>query len=59
VELGPSLKVVGAIPSVEVKDDNLEALRSGKFESGVLEEDFALSVATGTLDAAPHEGDPN
>jgi hypothetical protein len=56
VELGPSLKLIGALPAVEVKDDNLEALRRGKIDDGVLDEDFALSIATGTLDAAHYEG---
>jgi hypothetical protein len=56
VELGPVLKLAGVIPTVEVKDENLEALRHGKLESGVLDEDFALSIATGTLDAAHYEG---
>ena len=56
VELGPGQKLVGAVPSVEVKDDNLEAMRRGKLEGGILEEDFALSIATGTLDAAHYEG---
>jgi hypothetical protein len=40
------------MPSVEVKDDSLSASRNGKLEAGVLEEDFSLSVPTGTLDVA-------
>ena len=56
VELAPGQKLVGAVPSVEVKDENLEALRRGKLEGGILDEDFALSIATGTLDAAHYEG---
>jgi hypothetical protein len=50
LELDPALKPGGALPSVEIRDDNLEALRRGKWENGVLDEDFALSLATGTLD---------
>jgi hypothetical protein len=50
VELDPAFQTIGTLPAVEQKDDNLEALRRGKLESGVLEEDFALSLATGTLD---------
>ena len=50
VELDPALKPTGALPSVDIKDDNLEAFRRGKWENGALEEDFGLSLATGTLD---------
>ena len=50
LELGPALKLMGALPAVDQKDDNLEAFRRGKLENGVLEEDFGLSLATGTLD---------
>jgi hypothetical protein len=56
VELGAESKLVGALPSVDVKDDNLEASRRGKLEAGTLDEDFSLSIATGTLDAARYEG---
>ena len=49
------MKLVARLPSVEVKDENLEASRKGKLEDGVLEEDFGLSVATGTLDTARYE----
>jgi hypothetical protein len=49
-------KLVGSIPTVEVKDENLEASRRGKLDTGVLDEDFSLSIATGTLDAARYEG---
>jgi hypothetical protein len=56
VELGSALKLASAVPSVEVKDENLEAFRHGKLEAGVLDEDFGLSIATGTLDAAHYEG---
>jgi hypothetical protein len=50
LETGQGLKLAGALPTVEIKDDNLEALRRGKWDGGALEEDFALSLATGTLD---------
>lgn len=50
LELDPGLKLMGALPQVDQRDDNVEALRHGKLENGVLEEDFTLSLATGTLD---------
>ena len=50
LELDPGIKQIGALPTVDQRDDNLEAIRRGKLENGVLEEDFALSLATGTLD---------
>jgi hypothetical protein len=50
LEVDPSIKPTGALPSVDIKDDNLEAFRRGKWENGALEEDFGLSLATGTLD---------
>lgn len=50
LELDAALKLMGALPAVDQKDDNVEAFRRGKLESGVLEEDFGLSLATGTLD---------
>jgi hypothetical protein len=56
VELASPSKLVGTLPSVEVKDDNLEASRRGKLDAGILDEDFALSIATGTMDAAHYEG---
>jgi hypothetical protein len=33
-----------------VTDEHLQASRKGKLSPGVLEEDFALSIPTGTLD---------
>jgi hypothetical protein len=56
LELLPAMKLLGAIPAVEVKDENLEAYRRGKLEQGILDEDFALSISTGTLDAARYGG---
>jgi hypothetical protein len=56
VELPSGLKLASAVPAVDVKDDNLEASRRGKLENGNLDEDFVLSVATGTLDLARYEG---
>jgi hypothetical protein len=50
IELDPALKLIGALPAVDQKDDNIEAFRRGKLANGVLEEDFGLSLATGTLD---------
>ncbi|MET0595477.1 MAG: hypothetical protein ABW133_22450, partial [Polyangiaceae bacterium] len=50
LDFDPSFKPLGTLPTVEQKDENLEALRRGKLENGILEEDFALSLATGTLD---------
>jgi hypothetical protein len=50
LELDPGIKQIGALPAVDQRDENLEALRRGKLENGVLEEDFGLSLATGTLD---------
>ena len=50
LELDSGLKLVGALPAVDQKDDNVEAFRRGKLDAGVLEEDFGLSLATGTLD---------
>jgi len=59
LEVGPTMKVLSAIPTVDVKDENLEALRRGKLDQGVLDEDFALSISTGTLDAARYGGFAN
>lgn len=50
LELDPALTVAGVLPNVDVKDENLEALRQGKLDKGVLDEQFILSVPTGTLD---------
>jgi hypothetical protein len=55
LELSPGMKLVSGIPAVEIKDDNVEALRHGKLDGGVLEEEFALSIPTGTLDTARYE----
>jgi hypothetical protein len=54
LDLDPALKLAGALPAVDQKDDNLEAMRRGKLENGVLEEDFALSLSTGTLDTVTY-----
>ena len=43
------------MPVVDVKDENLEAWRRGKLEGGILDEDFGLAIATGTLDIAHYE----
>jgi hypothetical protein len=50
LELDPALKPMGPLPAVDQRDESVEAFRRGKLENGVLEEDFALSLATGTLD---------
>jgi hypothetical protein len=50
LELDAGIKQIGTLPAVDQRDENLEALRRGKLENGALEEDFALSLATGTLD---------
>jgi len=50
LELDATLKPLGALPAIDQKDDSVEAFRRGKLENGVLEEDFGLSLATGTLD---------
>jgi hypothetical protein len=50
LELPPGAVLASAAPGVEVKGDNVEALRRAKLEAGVLDEDFALSIATGTVD---------
>jgi len=50
IELDPKLTLAGALPTVDVRDENLEASREGKLVDGVLDEQFILSVPTGTLD---------
>jgi hypothetical protein len=50
------LKLASTVPTVDVKDENHDASRRGKLENGALDEDFVLSVATGTLDLARYEG---
>ena len=37
------------LPSVNVKHELLEATRSVKMQDGAIEEDYALSIATGTV----------
>jgi hypothetical protein len=55
LEWSKTMKLLSRLPSVEVKDENLEAYRRGKLQDGVLEEDFGLSIPTGTLDTARYE----
>ncbi|HKQ70216.1 MAG TPA: hypothetical protein VJT73_12795 [Polyangiaceae bacterium] len=55
VEVPKGSKIVGVLPTVEVKDDNLEAWRRGKLENDALDEDFGLSIQTGTLDTEHYE----
>jgi hypothetical protein len=50
LELDAALKPMGPLPAVDQRDESVEAFRRGKLENGVLEEDFGLSLATGTLD---------
>ena len=55
VELPAGAKLVSTLPVVDVKGDNLEAWRRGKLEGGIMDEDFGLAIATGTLDIAHYE----
>jgi hypothetical protein len=55
IEWSKGMKLVSHLPSVEVKDENLDAFRRGKLQDGLLEEDFGLSIPTGTLDTARYQ----
>jgi hypothetical protein len=52
IDLKGRSTLAGPLPTVEIKDDSLTASRQGKLEGGVLEEDFSLSIPTGTIDVA-------
>jgi hypothetical protein len=50
VELPQGTTVVSPPPGVEVKDEHIGATRKGTFAAGTVEEEFALSLPTGTVD---------
>lgn len=49
IELPPGTAAPAVLPSVNVKHELLEATRSVKMQDGAIEEDYALSIATGTV----------
>jgi hypothetical protein len=55
IEWSKGMKLASRLPSVEVKDENLDAYRRGQLQDGLLEEDFGLSIPTGTLDTARYQ----
>jgi hypothetical protein len=55
IEWSKGMKLVSHLPAIEVKDENLDAYRRGRLQDGLLEEDFGLSIPTGTLDTARYQ----
>jgi hypothetical protein len=55
VELSPSAALRASPASIEVKADYIQAARKSRIASGSLEEDFSLSIPTGTLDTARYK----
>jgi hypothetical protein len=54
VDLPAGTTLSGAPPAVDVKNDNLEAYRHAKLEGSAIDEDFGLSIPTGTVDPAKY-----
>jgi hypothetical protein len=54
VDLPAGMSLASAAPAVDVKNEALEAFRHAKAEPGSIDEDFGLSIPTGTVDPAKY-----
>jgi hypothetical protein len=55
IELPDGAHVSGALPQVQVKHEHLEASRQGRAVDRAVEEEFTLSISTGTVAADAYE----
>jgi hypothetical protein len=54
VELPAEWTLAGTAPAINVKSESLEAYRHAKVEKGIIDEEFGLSIPTGTVDPAQY-----